>query len=58
MPPSLAIAAVTTLGYAGILVGPALIGLVAHLGSLSVAFAMLAMAMLFVGCSGRAARRG
>ncbi len=58
MPPSLAIAAVTTLGYAGILVGPALIGLVAHLSSLSVAFAMLAMAMLFVGCSGRAARRG
>lgn len=57
MPPSLAIAAVTTLGYAGILVGPALIGFVAQLSDLSVAFAMLAAAMLFVGLSGRLIRR-
>ena len=57
MPPSLAIAAVTTLGYAGILVGPALIGFVAHLSNLGVAFAILSAAMLFVGFSGRFARR-
>ena len=57
MPPSLAIAAVTTLGYAGILAGPALIGFVAHLTDLSVAFAILAVSMLFVGLSGRFACR-
>jgi len=57
MPPSLAVAAVTTLGYAGILMGPALIGLVAHMADLSLAFALLALAMLFVGLSGRVARR-
>jgi hypothetical protein len=35
MPASLAIAAVTTLGYVGILAGPALIGFVAHASSLN-----------------------
>jgi len=57
MPASLAIAAVTTLGYAGILVGPALIGFVAHFANLNTAFAILALAMAFVGLSGRVARR-
>ena len=57
MPPSLAIAAVTTLGYAGILAGPALIGFVAQYSDLSLSFGLLAAAMLFVGASGRVARR-
>lgn len=57
MPASLAIAAVTTLGYAGILVGPALIGFVAHVASLNTAFAALALIMVLVGLSGRVARR-
>jgi MFS family permease len=38
MPPSLAIAAVTTTGYAGILMGPALIGFVSHATGLVLAF--------------------
>ena len=46
MPPALAVAAMTTLGYAGILVGPAVIGFVASLTSLRAAFAMLAVIML------------
>jgi hypothetical protein len=58
MPPSLAVAAITTLGYAGILVGPALVGFIAHFTDLSVAFCVLAIAMAFVGSSGKAARRG
>ena len=41
MPPSLAVTAVTTLGYLGILVGPALIGFVAHLTDLRMAFYLL-----------------
>jgi MFS family permease len=38
MPENVAVPAITTLGYAGILVGPAAIGLVAHAASLSAAF--------------------
>lgn len=43
MPPSLAIAAVTTTGYAGILFGPALIGFVSQATNLQFAFLMLAV---------------
>lgn len=57
MPPSLAVAAVTTLGYAGILVGPALIGFIAQGSSIGFAFALIALSMLFVALSGRAVRR-
>lgn len=53
MPASLAIAAVTTLGYAGILAGPALIGFVAHASSLSLAFGALGCAMLLISASAR-----
>lgn len=53
MPASLAIAAVTTLGYAGILAGPALIGFVAHASSLSLAFGGLGCAMLLISASAR-----
>lgn len=38
---SLAINAITTIGYAGILAGPVLIGLVAHVSSLRIAFCVL-----------------
>lgn len=53
MPASLAIAAITTIGYAGILAGPALIGFVAHASSLNTAFAGLGGAMLPVAASAR-----
>jgi MFS family permease len=41
MPPGLAIAAITTMGYAGILLGPAVIGFVAKHVGLATAFWML-----------------
>ena len=46
MAPGLAVAAVTTTGYAGILLGPALVGFVAEISSLAVAFGCLALLML------------
>lgn len=48
MPPALAIAAVTTTGYAGILVGPAGVGIVADLLGLPAAFWMLAVLLCLV----------
>jgi predicted MFS family arabinose efflux permease len=53
MPATLAIAAVTTLGYGGYMLGPALIGFVAHFLDLRVAFSMLAATMVFVAFAGR-----
>ncbi|MDC8759524.1 MFS transporter [Janthinobacterium fluminis] len=53
MPASLAVSAITTLGYAGILAGPAVIGFVAHATSLSMAFAGLGCALLLVAASAR-----
>jgi MFS family permease len=53
MPPAAAISAVTTLGYVGVLAGPALIGFVAHASSLHMAFGGLGCAMLFVAGSSR-----
>lgn len=58
MPASLAIAAITTIGYAGILAGPALIGFVAHASSLSSAFAGLGCALLLVAASSRLGAAG
>jgi MFS transporter len=46
MPPALAVASITTVGYAGILAGPAAIGYIASLTSLRTAFAMLGFIML------------
>jgi len=43
MPVHLAVTAATTVGFAGVLVGPALIGLIAHFSSLTVAFVLLAL---------------
>ena len=48
MPPALGIAAVTTTGYAGILVGPAGVGFVADLLGLPAAFWMLAVLLCLV----------
>ncbi|WP_416207800.1 MFS transporter [Bradyrhizobium sp. SEMIA] len=53
MPPAVAIAVVTTAGYAGILVGPAGIGLVAHMFGLRVAFGILGALMSIVTLSAR-----
>lgn len=46
MPQALAVASITTMGYAGILLGPALIGFAADATSLRAAFALLALSML------------
>src|SRR5262249_59296783 len=56
MAPNLAVAAVTTIGYLGILAGPALIGFAAHLTSLPTAFLGIGVLMLLVAASARLAR--
>ncbi len=53
MPESLAVPAMTTMGYAGLLAGPALIGFVAHATGLAFAFALLAFMMLAVALTAR-----
>jgi predicted MFS family arabinose efflux permease len=55
MPANLAVAAVTTLGFSGILTGPALIGFVAHASSLPVALLCVAALLLGVSANSRAA---
>jgi fucose permease len=57
MPPTLAISAVTTLGYAGLLAGPALIGFVTALTSLPTALGGVAALVLVVSASARTAVR-
>jgi predicted MFS family arabinose efflux permease len=52
MAEAVAVPAIMTLGYAGILVGPAAIGFVAHAASLSAAFLILAVLLLGVAASG------
>lgn len=53
MPENVAVPAITTLGYAGILAGPAGIGFIAHATSLPTAFLVLAAMLLAVSLSGR-----
>jgi len=53
MPENVAVPAITTLGYIGILMGPAGIGFVAHLSSLGAAFLIIALMLLGVALSGR-----
>lgn len=55
MPANLAIAAITTIGYAGILCGPAGIGFVAKVSSLPLALGLVALGVLAVGLVGRLA---
>ncbi len=56
MPQSVAIPAMTSLGYAGILIGPAAIGFIAHASSLSVALGGMVLLLAFVAASGRVLR--
>jgi MFS family permease len=56
MPENLAVPAITTIGYAGILAGPAAIGLVAAIANLQVAFLSLAILLLGGALSGRLLR--
>ncbi len=49
MPQAAAVPAITTLGYLGVLSGPAFIGYVAHYSSLSFAFSLIMVLMLMVG---------
>lgn len=57
MPVGLAISAVATMGYAGILAGPALIGFVAQLSSLGFSFALVALGLLaLASCARRVTR--
>ncbi|SDB42386.1 Predicted arabinose efflux permease, MFS family [Pseudomonas sp. NFACC23-1] len=53
MPEAIAVPAITTIGYAGILAGPALIGFVAHGSSLSFAFGLIAVSLVIVAVSGK-----
>ncbi len=53
MPQRVAIPAVISMGYAGILIGPAVIGFVAHMSSLSFALGGLVLLLLFVSAAAR-----
>ena len=53
MPENVAVPAITTLGYAGILAGPVGIGLIAHLTNLPTAFLILAAMLVAVSLSSR-----
>ncbi len=55
MPASLAVAAVSTIGYAGILAGPAGVGFVAHAVGLPAAFTLLAVLLCLVPLCARCA---
>jgi len=52
MPENVAVPAITTLGYAGILIGPAGIGFIAHASSLELAFMIVAVMLLGVAFGG------
>lgn len=53
MPQKVAVPAMSTMGYAGVLAGPAAIGFIAHQTSLPAALLLVAMMMLGVAISGR-----
>lgn len=53
MPVPLAISSVTTLGYLGLLIGPAMMGFIAHATSLYVVFGIVAALMVFVSITSR-----
>jgi len=56
MPEHIAVPAITTLGYAGILAGPAVIGFIAHGSSLSFAFGLMALLLVAVAIGGKVLR--
>jgi predicted MFS family arabinose efflux permease len=51
MPEHTAVSTITTMGYGGIMAGPAAIGLIAHATSLPTAFLIIAVLLLAVGAS-------
>ena len=53
MPESIAVPAITTMGYAGVLLGPASIGFIAHTTSLVTALLILSVLLLGVVASTR-----
>jgi predicted MFS family arabinose efflux permease len=53
MPVHLAVTAATTIGFAGVLAGPAIMGLLANYSSLSIAFAALMLMLLGIALTGR-----
>lgn len=53
MPANLAVASVLSVGYVGIIAGPAAIGLIAHATSLQTAFGLLCAAMVIIAISSR-----
>jgi predicted MFS family arabinose efflux permease len=53
MPESIAVPAITTMGYVGVLLGPAMIGFVAHATNLVVALLILAVMLVGVAISAR-----
>lgn len=53
MPESIAVPAITTMGYAGVLLGPAFIGFVAHAANLATALMIVAAMLLGVAVSAR-----
>lgn len=55
-PPSISIPAITTLGYAGLLAGPALIGFVGEITSLAFALGLVGLALFGVAASSRIVR--
>jgi hypothetical protein len=57
MPPNFAIAAMTVLGYTGVLLGPALLGFIAQATSHAVALLGVALTLLMVAASARIATR-
>lgn len=56
MPESIAVPAITTMGYAGVLLGPAFIGFVAHAANLATALMILAAMLAGVAVSARRLR--
>ncbi|QLF91800.1 MFS transporter [Pseudomonas sp. ABC1] len=53
MPVHQAVTAATTIGFAGVLAGPALIGAIAHFSSLGFAFAAVALMLVAIACNSR-----
>ena len=57
LPPGTAIASVSTLGYGGLLLGPPLIGFIAHASTLRTGFGVLALLAVLIVCLAGAVRQ-